>query len=147
MRPKTANPADAAANAVAHATAPTTAVKILIADDEPHIRHVLSHKLRGAGYDVTVAQDGNEALERARESRPQLLVTDCQMPGMDGIDLCRQLEQDPATAHIPTIMLTSRDFEIGQEQTRGTSIQRVLGKPFSPRQVLSLIAELLQTAA
>ena len=117
--------------------------KVLIADDEAHIRHVLSMKLANAGYEVVTATDGEEALELCLSERPDLICTDCQMPFMDGLELCRQLQQRDETRAMPVLMLTARGFEIelNQDATRG--IVDVLSKPFSPREVLAKVRELI----
>src|SRR5580692_265856 len=79
------------------------AKKILVADDESHILHVVSLKLRNAGFEVLTAADGQEALELAQSERPDLLITDYHMPQLSGLELCQKLKQDPATARIPGI--------------------------------------------
>ena len=78
---------------------------ILVADDETHILNVVSLKLRGAGYRVLTACDGQEALDIAVREHPDLLITDYHMPMLSGLELCRRLKQDPATSGIPAIML------------------------------------------
>src|SRR5438874_11402246 len=83
---------------------------ILVADDESHILHVVSLKLRNAGYRVVTARDGQEALELATIEKPDLLITDYHMPQLSGLELCQKLKQDPATRQIPTIMLTARGY-------------------------------------
>ena len=70
--------------------------RILVADDETHILHVVSLKLRNAGYHVLTARDGQEALEMAQSEKPDLIITDYHMPMLSGLELCRRLKQDPA---------------------------------------------------
>ena len=120
---------------------------ILVADDESHILHVVSLKLKNAGYRVLTARDGQEALEIAQQEKPDLLITDYHMPQLSGIELCRKLKQDPATAHIPTIMLTARGYELEPADTEQSGILRMLSKPFSPRHLLSTVEEVLSGAA
>src|SRR5438477_4298920 len=79
---------------------------ILVADDESHILHVVSLKLRNAGYRVITARDGQEAFELAVQEKPDLIITDYHMPQLSGLELCQKLKQDTATRHIPAIMLT-----------------------------------------
>ena len=81
---------------------------ILVADDESHIVQVLALKFRNAGHDVMEASDGEEALELVRRHRPDVVVTDMQMPFMNGIELARALLSDPETASIPVLILTAR---------------------------------------
>ena len=120
---------------------------ILVADDESHILHVVSLKLKNAGYRVLTARDGQEALEIAQQEKPDLLITDYHMPQLSGIELCRKLKQDPATAHIPAIMLTARGYELEPADTEQSGILRMLSKPFSPRHLLSTVEEVLSGAA
>lgn len=118
---------------------------ILAVDDEAHILHVVSLKLRNAGYDILTAQDGEEGLEVALERRPDLVITDFQMPIMTGLELCVKLKADPATSHIPALMLTARGYSLSQEDLETTNIAGVLSKPFSPREVLARVQELLES--
>src|SRR5688500_9869850 len=120
---------------------------ILVADDESHILHVVSLKLKNAGYRVLTARDGQEALEMAQQEKPDLLITDYHMPQLSGIELCRKLKQDPATSNIPAIMLTARGYELEPADTENSGILRMLSKPFSPRHLLSTVEEVLSGAA
>ncbi len=117
--------------------------KVLVADDETHILHVVSMKLRNAGYDVITAVDGEEALELCATEKPDLLITDYQMPVMTGLELCRQLRNIPQTRGIPAIMLTARGFDIEPAEMLDAGIAAVLAKPFSPREILMKVNELL----
>ena len=117
---------------------------VLIADDEVHIREVISYTLQNAGLEVIVAQDGEEALELAKSEHPDLLITDYQMPGLNGMELCLQLRQDPQTHQIPAIMLTARGLDVDQDKLDQAGIKMVVAKPFSPREVLSCAEELLE---
>ena len=121
--------------------------KILVADDESHILHVVSLKLRNAGYDVVTAKDGAEALELAQSEQPDLLITDYHMPQLSGLELCQKLKQDPLTSMIPAIMLTARGYHLEPQDTEQSGILRMLSKPFSPRQLLATVNEVLQRAA
>jgi two-component system alkaline phosphatase synthesis response regulator PhoP len=120
---------------------------ILVADDESHILHVVSLKLKNAGYRVLTARDGQEALELAQQEKPDLLITDYHMPQLSGIELCRKLKQDPATSNIPAIMLTARGYSLEPSDTEQSGILRMLSKPFSPRHLLSTVEEVLSGAA
>lgn len=116
---------------------------ILVADDEHHIRAVVAAKLRSLGYEVIEAHDGEEALHLALEHTPDLVVTDLQMPAMSGLDLCMALKADPTTAHIPAILLTARGYLLGDEQLSRTNVKALMSKPFSTREVMTRVAELL----
>jgi len=121
--------------------------KILVADDEAHILHVVSMKLRNAGFEVITAADGEEALELCFSEAPDLLITDFQMPYLTGLDLCKRLRADERTRSIPAIMLTARGFDMEPEEMEAARISAVLAKPFSPREVLQQVNELLAGAA
>jgi len=120
---------------------------ILVADDETHILHVVSLKLRNAGYIVITARDGQEALEMAQQEKPDLVITDYHMPHLSGLELCQRLKQDPATSAIPAIMLTARGYQLDPADTEQSGILRMLSKPFSPRQLLTTVNEVLERAA
>jgi two-component system alkaline phosphatase synthesis response regulator PhoP len=124
--------------------------KILVADDESHILNVVSLKLTNAGYTVITASDGQEAYELASADRPDLLITDYHMPQLSGLELCQKLRAEPATAGIPTIMLTARGYALEPADTERSGILRMMSKPFSPRQLLATVNEILgvvETAA
>ncbi len=117
---------------------------ILVADDESHILHVVSLKLRNAGYRVVTAHDGQEALEAAQQERPDLLITDYHMPQLSGLELCRRLKQDASLPQIPVIMLTARGYHLEPQDTEQSGILKMLSKPFSPRQLLATVNEVLE---
>ena len=116
---------------------------ILAADDEVHILHVLGLKLRNAGFDAITAEDGEEALDMALQHRPDVVITDYQMPRMSGLELCQQLKANELTASTPTLMLTARGFSLAPEDLERTNITGVISKPFSPREVLLRVQQLL----
>ena len=120
--------------------------KILVADDEAHILHVVSMKLRNAGFEVITAVDGEEAMELCVAEMPDLLITDFQMLLMTGLELCTALRGRDGTRDIPAIMLTARGFDIEPEEMEAARISAVLAKPFSPREVLQKVNELLAPA-
>jgi CheY-like chemotaxis protein len=120
---------------------------ILVADDESHILHVVSLKLRNAGFRVLTARDGAEALEIAQQQHPDLLITDYHMPQLSGLELCQRMKQDERTSDIPAIMLTARGYHLEPSDTEQSGILRMLSKPFSPRHLLSTVNEVLQGKA
>jgi len=124
-----------------------TGKTILVADDESHILSVVSVKLRNAGFRVVTARDGREALEVAQHEHPDLIITDYHMPELSGIELCRALKQDPETSNIPAIMLTACGYSLEPHDTENSGILCMLSKPFSPRQLLAMVNEVLQKAA
>ena len=122
------------------------AKKVVVADDEAHILHVVSMKLRNAGYEVFTAEDGEEALELCTSELPDLLITDLQMPVMTGMELCKALRARKETKNIPAIMLTARGFDLEPGEMVEAGIAAVLAKPFSPREVLWKVCGLLEEA-
>jgi DNA-binding response OmpR family regulator len=120
---------------------------ILVADDESHILHVVSLKLRNAGYRVVTARDGQEALELAQQERPDLIITDYHMPQLSGLELCQKLKQAAETSGIPAIMLTARGYHLEPTDTEKNGILRMLSKPFSPRHLLATVNEVLEQVA
>ncbi len=128
-------------------TAAAGSYTILVADDESHILNVVSLKLTNAGYRVLTARDGQEALEMALAERPDLLITDYHMPQLSGLELCQRLRQTEATAKIPAILLTARGYNLDPEDTERSGIKVMIAKPFSPRQLLATVQEMLQTTA
>lgn len=114
---------------------------VLVVDDESHILHVVSLKLRNGGYNILTAQDGEEGLAVALEQQPDLIITDFQMPYMTGLELCIELKNHEKTESIPAIMLTARGSSLTQEHMDKTNIQAVISKPFSPRDVLTRVRE------
>jgi two-component system alkaline phosphatase synthesis response regulator PhoP len=120
---------------------------ILVADDESHILNVVSIKLRNAGFRVLTARDGQEALEVARQEKPDLLITDLHMPRLTGLELCRKLREEAELAPIPAIMLTARGYCLEPGDTEESGVLCMLSKPFSPRQLLATVNDVLHRAA
>ena len=119
---------------------------ILLADDEAHITHIVAMKLRGAGFSVMTARDGEEAYELVCEHKPDLVITDLQMPYMSGLDLCLGMRDNPETADIPAIMLTARGYVLDPVQVEKAGITRIMSKPFSAREVLQAVRDVLSPA-
>ena len=120
-----------------------TAKTILVIDDEKHIAHVLAYKIRQAGYEVITAGDGQEGYALACEHRPSLIVTDFQMPNLDGFEMCVKLHEDESTCEIPVIMLTARGHRLHPSEMLKPNIQCLMQKPFSAHELLERIAEFL----
>jgi two-component system alkaline phosphatase synthesis response regulator PhoP len=119
---------------------------IVVSDDEAHVRHVLARRLSEAGYQVLTAVDGQEALDLCRTEKPALLITDSQMPCLDGLELCRRLRDDRELPAIPVILLTAKEFEFEGADRVEDGIAVVIGKPFSPREVLQEVRQLLSAS-
>ena len=116
---------------------------LLLAEDDPSIQLVARMSLKRAGFQVTVANNGTEALARVAERRPDVILLDWMMPELDGIEVCRRLKADPATVDIPVIFLTARSQE-GELQP-GLSIGAIgyITKPFDALALGARVLELL----
>lgn len=128
--------------------------KILVADDEAHIRHIVSTKLSNAGFEVVTATDGEEALEVCLAEKPDMIITDFQMPYMTGVEFCIRLRASERAAdapdpgrerppRVPVLMLTARGFDIEPHEMVAAGIVDVLSKPFSPREILARVQQML----
>jgi len=121
--------------------------RILICDDEPHIALAVSMKFRNAGFEVLSARNGQEAWELILKSPPHLLITDCTMPRMDGLELCRRIRMLPGVHDMPIYLLTARGLELDpfvvNEELR---VSKVILKPFSPRELFLSVQETLKPA-
>lgn len=121
--------------------------KVLVVDDEIHIVHVVAIKLRNNDYEVITAENGAEAFKLACEVNPDIVVTDFQMPVMTGLELVEKLRQTEKTKNTPVIMLTARNFAIEDEQKEKLQISECLSKPFSPKELLRSIEDILYDKA
>jgi two-component system phosphate regulon response regulator PhoB len=118
--------------------------KILVVDDEPEAVELVEFNLKQAGFAVFTAMDGTQALKKARASSPSLIVLDLMLPEIDGLELCKMLRRDPATAAIPIIMLTAKAAEIDRVLGLELGADDYLTKPFSPRELVLRVKKLLQ---
>ncbi|HEX2055516.1 MAG TPA: response regulator, partial [Nitrospiraceae bacterium] len=112
---------------------------VLVADDEPNWLRVLSLYLKGRECDVTTALDGHEAMQKIQQDKPDLIIADITMPGMDGYELCRRLRRDAATRTIPFIFLTARDHETERMKARRIGADEYLTKPCSLDRVVQSV--------
>ena len=115
--------------------------KILVVDDEISLQEPLAYNLSREGYQVEVAGDGNQALHLARTSKPDLVILDVMLPGLDGFEVCRILRQE---ANIPVLMLTARDDEIDRVVGLEVGADDYLAKPFSMRELIARVKALLR---
>jgi two-component system, OmpR family, alkaline phosphatase synthesis response regulator PhoP len=121
--------------------------KILVADDEIHIVQVVAMKFRNNGFEVVTAENGTDAYKICCEEKPDIIVTDYQMPGMTGIELVEKLRQNPEFAEIPVIILTARGFAIEDDQKEKLGIAECLSKPFSPKELLQHVENVLANSS
>jgi DNA-binding response OmpR family regulator len=118
--------------------------KILVVDDEPEAVELVEFNLKQAGYDVLTAADGAEALKKAHSALPSLIVLDLMLPEVDGLEVCKMLRRDPATASIPIVMVTAKAAEIDRILGLELGADDYVTKPFSPRELLLRIKNVLQ---
>jgi len=118
--------------------------KILVVDDEPEAVELVEFNLRQAGFDVLTAADGSEALARARGTPPSLIVLDLMLPEIDGLEVCKILRRDPATAGIPIVMLTAKAEEVDRVLGLELGADDYLTKPFSPRELVLRVKRILE---
>lgn len=117
--------------------------RLLLVDDEPHVTLVLSRKLERAGYEVQTARDGEEGFLTAQSFQPDLVVSDLQMPRVDGLGMATRLASEPSTAQIPILMLSGRGFLLDKQLAATTRIVRVLEKPFAASDIIRCAGEIL----
>lgn len=111
--------------------------RVLICDDEPHIALAVSMKFRNAGFIVQTARDGLDGWLAVRGDPPDLLISDCTMPRMDGLELCRRIRMTPELQDLPIFLLTARGLELDPYVVREQfGIMKIILKPFSPRDLL-----------
>jgi len=118
--------------------------KILVVDDEPDAVELVEFNLKNAGFEVITAADGVEALKQARATLPDLVVLDLMLPEVDGLEVCKLLRRDAATAGIPIIMLTAKAAEIDRVLGLELGADDYLTKPFSPRELMLRVKGLLR---
>ena len=120
------------------------APKLLLVEDDPALAELLEFRFKGEGYRVRVTADGDEALILAAEDAPDLVILDWMIEGTSGIEVCRRLRRDKATAHVPIVMLTARGAE--EDRIRGleTGADDYVTKPFSPRELIARVAAVLR---
>jgi len=116
---------------------------ILLVEDDPDIRHLVSYKLTKAGLDVIGVGDGIAALSAARDHPPDLVLLDVRMPRMSGIEVCRELRAGPLRADVPIILLTARSLPQDLDQGYAAGASDYIVKPFSPRDLLQRVEDAL----
>lgn len=119
-------------------------IRVLIADDEPNQLELLSFNLMQAGFEVIRADNGQDALDKARDEKPDVMIVDWMMPLMSGVDVCRQLRADSDTRFLPIIMLSARGEEGDRTLGLDNGADDYMAKPFSPRELISRIKALLR---
>jgi CheY-like chemotaxis protein len=120
--------------------------RILVADDEVYILHILEFSLNLEGYEVVSATSGAEALSKIAHEHPDLVVLDVLMPEIDGHEVCRRLKSDERTREIPVIFLSAKDTPADQEIGLRLGADAYITKPFSPQRLIDTIQGLLDGA-
>lgn len=118
--------------------------KILVVDDEPDALELIAFNLKGAGFEVLTAPDGECALRLARAHVPDLVLLDLMLPEVDGLEVCKILRRDPATSGVPVIMLTARASEVDRVLGLELGADDYVTKPFSPRELVLRVKNLLR---
>jgi phosphate regulon transcriptional regulator PhoB len=118
--------------------------KILVVDDEPDIVELVSYNLNKEGFEVSSAADGEEALKKIKKGNFNFLILDLMLPGIQGMELCRILRNDPKTKRLPIIMLTAKGEEVDKILGLEMGADDYMTKPFSPRELLARIKTVMR---
>ena len=119
---------------------------ILVIDDEPDVLELVEFNLKKDGYETIVAKNGQSGLDIAKKHLPDLIVLDIMMPGLDGLEVCRELRNDQRTRQIPMIMLTAKTAEADRIVGLELGADDYVTKPFSPRELVARVRALLRRA-
>ena len=117
--------------------------RILVVDDEPHIRRVLSVVLEGRGYQVMMASDGLQGLSELGGDTVDLVILDLMMPGANGLEVLSKIRSDPQRSETPVIILTAKGQDTDRDAALAGGANDFLTKPFSPKKLLARIEEIL----
>lgn len=112
---------------------------VLVVDDMDSQRQLMSNFLERAGYAVTTADSGADALEKVKVSQPDIVVTDLVMPELTGLELCRELKREPSTAEIPVIACTTKDRKMDQNWAKKQGVAAYVIKPFTEEQLVDAV--------
>ncbi len=116
---------------------------IMTADDSASVRQMVGFTLKQAGYDVLEAVDGSQALDKLLDQPVDMLITDLNMPGLDGIELIRKAREIPRCRFIPIVMLTTESQEAKKKEGKGAGATGWIVKPFKPEQLLAVVRKVL----
>jgi DNA-binding response OmpR family regulator len=117
--------------------------KVLIADDEPNIVLSLEYLMKRAGYQVSIARDGQEALDAIRRDRPRLVLLDVMMPRKSGFDVCQELRADEAIKDTLVLMLTAKGRDTDVDKGLGVGADAYMTKPFATKELVAKVADML----
>ena len=119
------------------------AIKVLLADDEEDVKIVLKMFLESKGYETCTAYDGLDAIDQARNEKPDVILLDIMMPLVDGFEVCRTLKADPATAQIPIIMLSAASHSESVQKGIDAGAAEYLVKPFEPEHLVKTLEKIV----
>jgi DNA-binding response OmpR family regulator len=117
--------------------------RVLVAEDDPDILQLVVYKLKRSGFEAMAAPDGLTALAAIRRFRPHAVLIDVRMPGLDGIELCRELRASPDTAKLPIVMISAQGRPQDRELAFAAGCDDYVVKPFSPRELVERVQQLL----
>ncbi|MCW8129878.1 MAG: response regulator [Planctomycetota bacterium] len=117
---------------------------ILVVEDEEDIQELVRYNLAKEGYPVNTVDSGEEGLKQARAKRPDLIILDLMLPGMDGLEVCKLLKNEPKTQHIPIVMLTAKGEESDVVSGLELGADDYITKPFSPKVLIARIRAVLR---
>ena len=120
--------------------------RILVVEDEPDILEVVSYNLKNAGFEIVALDNGEAAVFQVEDLRPDLIVLDLMLPGMDGLEVCRTVKQREATKHIPVVMLTAKTEEVDRIVGLELGADDYVVKPFSTPELLARVRAMLRRA-
>lgn len=119
------------------------AKKVMVVDDSPSLREVVGIALKSAGYEVSEAENGQDALAKLGQGRVNLVICDVNMPVMDGIEFLKQVKKRPEYRFVPVLMLTTESRESRKEEGQLAGARAWVVKPFRPEQILNAVSRLL----
>lgn len=117
--------------------------KVLVVDDEVYILHILDFSLGAEGFEVITANNGELAIEKAKQEKPDLIVLDIMMPVLDGYETCRRLKRESETKSIPVVLLTAKGRDVDKRLGYEVGAVDYIVKPFSPNRLIERIQEIL----
>ena len=120
--------------------------KILVAEDERDIRELIGFSLRFADFEVVLTQNGEDAIEKASQEQPDLILLDVRMPRMSGYEACRRLKEDASTSEIPVVFLSAKGQEKEIEEGLDSGAVEYIVKPFAPDELADQVRDILRRA-
>jgi DNA-binding response OmpR family regulator len=117
--------------------------KILVIEDDPATSRLVDYALRHEGYQVITASNGLVGIRKVQEEKPDLIILDVMLPGMDGFEICHRLRSEPATAELPILMLSAKAQEIDRNTGVKVGADDYLAKPADPSEIVSRVGSLL----